>query len=202
MGESVGLARGGRPDRDPEAPPGWDTNPSAWSQRIPIVIIALVGLVAAGWLALYQQEIIDTVWEPFFGDGTREIVKESGFSQAFEGFPVRDAAIGAIGYLADAVTGVIGGTRRWRTMPWIVILFGILVGPFGAVSVMLTVFQPVLYDNFCTLCLISAVASLAMIGPALDEVLASLQHLRRVHDDGGSAWRAFWGQDHTRPVTA
>jgi hypothetical protein len=32
-------------------------------------------------------------------------------------------------------------------MPWIVIVFGAFVGPFGAISVMLTIFQPVLYDK-------------------------------------------------------
>jgi hypothetical protein len=48
----------------------------------------------------------------------------------------------------------------------------------------------VLYHSWCTLCLASAVISVAMIGPAVDEVLASLQHLRRA---GGSLWRAFWG---------
>jgi hypothetical protein len=78
-------------------------------------------------------------------------------------------------------------------MPWIVVLFGILVIPFGAMSVLLTIFQPVLYDAFCTLCLVSAAASLAMIGPALDEVLASLQHLRRAARSGRSWWREFWG---------
>lgn len=175
-------------------PPGWATNPSSMAQRMPIVVLALFGAVAAGWLALYQEHVTDTVFEPFFGDGTREIVRESGFSQAFERFPIGDATIGLIGYLADAVTGVIGGADRWRTMPWIVIVFGAFVGPFGAVSVMLTIFQPVLYDSFCTLCLFSGAVSLAMIGPALDEVLASLQHLRRERRAGRSMWRAFWGR--------
>lgn len=174
-------------------PPGWQVNPSAWSQRLPIVVLALFGAAAAGWLALYQQEVTDRVLEPFFGDGTRAIVRESGFSQSFERFPIGDAALGALGYLADAVSGVIGGTDRWRTMPWIVIVFGVFIGPFGAVSVMLTIFQPVLYDNFCTLCLASGAISLAMIGPALDEILASLQHLRRQRAAGRSTWRALWG---------
>ena len=174
-------------------PHGWQVNPSSWPQRVPIVVLAVLGGVAATWLALYQQGVTDVVLEPFFGDGTREIVRESGFSQAFERFPIGDAALGALGYLADAVTGVIGGTDRWRTMPWIVVIFGAFVGPFGVVSVMLTIFQPVLYGSFCTLCLVSGVVSLAMIGPALDEVLASLQHLRRERAAGASTWRVFWG---------
>jgi hypothetical protein len=176
-----------------DVPPGWTQNPSAWSQRIPIVVLAVFGGAAATWLALYQQVVTDTVFEPFFGDGTDEIVRESGFSQAFERFPIGDAALGALGYLADAVTGVIGGTDRWRRMPWIVLVFGAFVGPFGAISVMLTIFQPVLYGNFCTLCLFSGVVSLAMIGPGVDEVLASLQHLRRERAEGASSWRVFWG---------
>lgn len=176
-----------------DLPPGWKVNPSSWSQRIPIIVLAVLGGVAATWLALFQQGVTDSVFEPFFGDGTREIVRESGFSQAFERFPIGDAALGALGYLADAVTGAIGGTDRWRTMPWIVVIFGAFVGPFGAISVMLTIFQPVLYGSFCTLCLFSGVVSLAMIGPGVDEVLASLQHLRRERAAGRSTWRVFWG---------
>ena len=180
-----------------DRPPGWDGNPSSWSQRIPIVVLALIGVLVAGWLALYQQEVTDTVWEPFFPGGTEKIVRNSGFSKFFERFPVGDAALGAFSYFMDAVTGVIGGTKRWRTMPWIVIIFGIFVGPLGVVSIMLVVMQPVLYSAFCTLCLVSAVISLAMIGPAVDEVLASMQYLRDVRDDGGSVWSAFWGNEHT-----
>lgn len=179
---------------DVDVPPGWSVNPSVWSQRLPIVALAVVGGVAATWLALFQQGVIDSAWEPFFGEGTRRIVSESGFSRFFEEWPIRDAGIGAIGYLVDAVTGMIGGTSRWRTMPWIVIIFGIFIGPFGAISVMLTIFQPVLYNAFCTLCLVSGVISLAMIGPALDEVLASLQHLKRVRSAGRSVLSAFWGR--------
>lgn len=192
---SLGSGTGALASREisPDAPPGWSVNPSLWSQRIPIVVLALVGGAAATWLALFQQGVIDSAWEPFFGEGTRLIVIESGFSRFFESWPIRDAGIGALGYLADAVTGVIGGTRRWRTMPWIVIIFGVFVGPFGALSVMLTIFQPVLYNAFCTLCLVSGVISLAMIGPAVDEVLASLQHIKREKRSGRSVWSTFWG---------
>ncbi len=53
---------------------------------------------------------------------------------------------------------------------------------------MRTVWEPF----FCTVCLVSAVISVAMIGPAMDEMLASLQHVKALRHDGVSTWRAFW----------
>ncbi|MEZ4678564.1 MAG: vitamin K epoxide reductase family protein [Caldilineaceae bacterium] len=138
---------------------------------------------------LYQLEIVPRVWEPFFGDGTRTILN----SWVSSVLPVPDAALGAFGYLIDAVTGVIGGTKRWRTMPWIVVIFGLAVGPLGAVSIMLVIFQPVLFHAWCTLCLASAAISILMIGPAMDEMLANLQYLKRVRQENRPFWRTFWG---------
>ncbi len=170
-------------------PPGWDANPSSWGQRLPIAAIAFVGFLIASYLSLYQLDVIGDVWEPFFGDGSREILNSS----VSHALPVPDAALGAFGYLVDVVAEGAGGTQRWRKMPWLVVLFGVAVGPLGAVSVMLVVFQPVLFGEWCTLCLASAGVSLVMIGPAADEVLASLQFLRREHAAGASVWRRFWG---------
>ncbi len=175
--------------RDKNIPPGWDYNPASWSQRLPIVVLAMVGFIIATYLSLYQLDIISTVWEPFFGDGSVTILN----SKISHILPIPDAVLGAFGYFVDAVTGVIGGIRRWRTMPWIVVVFGLAVGPLGFVSVMLVVFQPVLFDSWCTLCLASAVISIAMIGPAMDEMLASLQYMRRVKNSDVSTWKAFWG---------
>jgi hypothetical protein len=187
-----------RPDRaadkpiDPDSPPGWNYDPASWPQRIPIVILAVIGYGIAQYLALYQWGVVETVFEPFFGDDSRKILKESWVSQLLAP-PFTDAFLGALGYLADAVAGIIGGRARWRTMPWIVVIFGILVGPLGVISVMLVVFQPVLFDAWCTLCLASGLVSVLMVGPAMDEFLASLQHLKREKDQGRSLWRAFWG---------
>lgn len=176
-------------NREPHAPPGWEENPSSWSQRLPIVGLALVGLAIATYLALFQYNVVPTVWEPFFGDGSRKVLTSS-LSHVL---PISDAALGAIGYLVDAVTGAIGGRERWRKMPWIVILFGLAVGPLGAVSIGLVISQPLLVGEWCTLCLATAVISLLMIGPAMDEFLASLQYLKREHERGRSTWRVFWG---------
>lgn len=171
-------------------PAGWNRNPSRWGERMPIVGLAVVGTVIAGYLALYQLKVIDQVWEPFFGKGSETILN----SPISEIFPIPDGALGAIAYVVDAITGIIGGTRRWRTMPWMVILFGIAVGPLGLVSVLLVVLQPVLFDSWCTLCLASAVISVWMIGPAMDETLASLQYIKGVKKAGKSTWKAFWGK--------
>jgi len=172
-----------------ETPPGWNYNPAAWRQRIPIVILAFMGFLIAGYLSLYQFRMIADVWEPFFGDGSIRILN----SPISHILPVPDAALGAFSYLVDAVAGVVGGPRRWRTMPWLVILFGIAVGPLGFVSVMLVIFQPVLFDAWCTLCIVTAIISVAMIGPSMDEVLASLQYLKRVKRSGLSVWRGLFG---------
>jgi len=172
-----------------DLPAGWQQNPSSWSQRLPIAILALLGFVIASYLALYQWGVSSTVWEPFFGAGSRTILNSS----VSHLLPIPDAALGAFGYFLDAVTAVIGGRARWRTMPWIVILFGLAVGPLGAASIILVILQPVLFEAWCTLCLVSALISVLMIGPAADEVLASLQYLKRERLEGHSTWRVFWG---------
>ena len=186
-------------------PPGWDYNPATWSQRIPIVVLALAGAGISIYLAIYQYDMLDRVWEPFFGESKEPDKNSSEYILSSElSFPlerlhpalaISDAALGAAAYLVDAITGVIGGRGRWRKMPWVVVMFAFFVGPLGLTSVFLTVAQPVLYGQWCTLCLGSAAISLLMIGPAMDEALASCQFLRRVYDTPGvSLWKAFWGR--------
>ena len=176
-------------EKPEETPPGWTYNPASWRERIPLIIVAFAGFCVASYLAAYQFRLTRSVWDPFFGRGS-EVILKSPLSTLL---PIPDAALGAAGYLMDLVTGAIGGPARWRTMPWIVLSFGFAVGPLGLTSILLVILQPVKFGAWCTLCLVSAALSILMIGPAMDEVLASLQHLKRVHSRGGSLWRAFWG---------
>lgn len=169
-------------------PPGWSYNPSGWVQRLPIVFLALTGFFSSRYMAAFQLEHIGSVWDPFFGDGTARVLK----SRISEAFPVSDAGLGALSYLFDAVAGLIGGRRRWRTMPWMVILFGLFIIPPGVTSVVLIMLQPIGVGAWCTLCLATAVVMLMMVPPALDEVIASAQFLRRTRREGGSFWHAFW----------
>lgn len=181
----------------PPFPPGWSYNPSSWSERLWMIGVALLGFALSGYLALYQWGLLDHVWEPFFGKGS-ETVLHSALSRLL---PIPDAALGAVAYALDAITGAIGGPQRWRSMPWMVVLFGLAVGPLGLVSVLLVIAQPVVVHAWCTLCLVSALISVILIGPAMDEVLASLQFLKRVHDKKLSVWRIFWrGARETDPL--
>ena len=63
----------------------------------------------------------------FFGEGTARIIT----SHISEAWPVADAGLGAAVYVLEILTGVIGDKRRWRTMPWMVLFFGILIVPLG-----------------------------------------------------------------------
>lgn len=173
---------------EPLQPPGWTYNPSSWRERWWLIGVAVFGFLVSGYLSLYQWGIFAWVWEPFFGSGS-DVVLHSALSRML---PIPDAALGALAYALDAITGAIGGTARWRTMPWMVVLFGLAVGPLGLVSVLLVMAQPLVLNAWCTLCLISAVISIVMIGPAMDEVLASLQFLKRVNNRKMPVWRAFW----------
>jgi hypothetical protein len=172
----------------PEIPPGWSYNPSGWIQRGPIIAMAFVGYFISRYLAAYQLGHITYPWDPFFGDGTQRIL-DSDVSKAW---PISDAGLGAASYMLEALSGFMGGVTRWRTMPWMVLMFGILVIPLGVVSIVLVILQPVAVGAWCALCLVTAAAMLIMIAPALDEVIAMVQFLIQARREGQPLWRTFW----------
>ena len=173
------------------APPGWSYNPSGWVQRLAIVFLAMIGFFLARYLAAFQLGHIVSPWDPFFGESTRRVLT----SDVSKAFPVSDAGLGALSYLLDALAGLIGGVRRWRTMPWMVVLFGLFIIPPGVTSIVLVILQPVSIGDWCTLCLVASVVMLLMVSPALDEVIATGQFLLRIRRAGGTVWRVFWRGD-------
>jgi nucleoside-diphosphate-sugar epimerase/disulfide bond formation protein DsbB len=194
-----GLAVATKPDigpsplaalKGPEIPLGWSYNPSTWTQRIPIVLLALVGLYVSRYLAAYQLGHIDHVYEPFFmgsADDPRNGTEEIITSSVSEAWPVSDAAVGAYTYALEILTGLVGSRARWRTMPWLVVLFGLMIAPLGIVSIFFIVIQPILIGTWSTLALLAAAAVLVQIPYSLDELLASVQFVRR-RAKAGSRW--------------
>ncbi|MBF6558058.1 MAG: SPW repeat protein [Acidimicrobiales bacterium] len=172
----------------PDAPPGWSYNPSTWPQRAPIIALALVGFFLSRQMAAYELGYTRIVWEPFFDPGTRAVLG----SKVSHSFPISDAGLGAVAYMLEALMGFMGDKARWRTMPWMVSFFGILVVPLGIASVSLIILQPVSVGAWCTPCLLAALAMLIMIALTLDEVVAMGLFLAQVRREGQSLWRAFW----------
>lgn len=172
----------------PEVPLGWSYNPSTWLQRAPILALALLSFLMSRYMAAFQLGQIPWAWDPVFGNGTI-LVLTSTVSKAF---PISDAGLGAFIYLVELLSGFMGDPRRWRTMPWMVALFGFMVVPLGIVSVGLIMLQPVVVGAWCTACLLSALFMLIMVALSLDEVLAMIQFLTQTHRAGKSVWRAFW----------
>jgi uncharacterized membrane protein len=152
------------------------------------VFLAMIGFFLSRYMAAFQLGHIVYPWDPIFGDSTKRVLT-SDISKAF---PVSDAGLGALSYLLDALAGLIGGSRRWRTMPWMVVLFGFFIIPPGVTSIVLVILQPVSIGAWCTLCLVASVVMLLMVSPALDEVIATGQFLLRTRSEGGSVWRALW----------
>lgn len=182
----------------PTTPPGWDNNPSSWYQRFPIILLALVGFFISRYLAAYQLGHIDAVWEPFFaGTGVegKNATEEIITSEVSEAWPVPDAGLGGIVYALEVMLGLLGGTRRWRTMPWVVASFGILIVPLGAVSITFIIIQPILIGTWCTLCLIGAGAMLLQIAYACNELVATGGFLLRRHRAGAPILKIFFTGD-------
>ena len=147
---------------------------SAWSHRLPAAALGAAGFVIAGYLALFQLGSVTSVWDPVFGDGSVQVLR----SPLASALPVPDAALGAVGYLLEAVLLLAGGRARWRDRPWLVIVGALLVAAMAAGGVVLVVVQVAVLGTGCTLCLVSATISLVIAALAMPEAAATVSHLR------------------------
>lgn len=184
------------PDLNAHAPP-WQYNPSAWKQRVPICLLAAVAFVIAAYMALYQWRLISDVWDPLFGEQSKQVLDSAVSERMRRWFRVPDAAFGAFAYLGDLIFGLAGSARRWQYRPWAVVLFGVDVIPLGIVSAVLVVLQGTVVGAWCFLCLVTAVISLILIVLAYDEVWSTLLYLHRVWRKTRNAellWDTFWGR--------
>jgi uncharacterized membrane protein len=177
---------GQKPDKGPTIPPKWSYNPSSWPQRLPIAALGCIGWFISRYLAAYQLGYIDQIWDPLFGTGTSDVLR----SDVSRAFPVSDAGLGALAYTLEFLLTCQGGENRWRSMPWMVVLFGILVVPLSLISIILIILQPIAVGAWCFLCLATGVIMLIMAVLAVDEVAAVIQYLRTSREK--PFWQLFW----------
>jgi hypothetical protein len=125
-------------------------------------VLAVLGLAIAGYLTLVQLGVLERVWDPLFGtDSSRAVLDLT--------HPVPDAAAGTVAYAAELVLLL---TRRARTLLALILLAGAIT------SIALIIVQPTLVGHWCTLCLVSAATSFALLGFGHAEVRTALATLR------------------------
>jgi hypothetical protein len=171
-----------------DQPPGWSYNPSSWAQRWILIVLGFAGWVVSRYLGAHQLGYIDHAWDPFFAESTYRVLN----SRMSHSWPISDAAFGAFAYTFEFLMGYMGAPSRWRTMPWMVTLFGILVIPLGLVHIFLVISQPLVVGEWCTLCLLAAAIMLPMIPLEVDEVIAMGQHMVQSKRRGERLWNVFW----------
>lgn len=169
-------------------PDGWSYNPSSWPQRGIMIATGFLGFVVSRYLAAYQLGYINHITDPFFGAQSEQVLTSS----MSRSLPVSDAALGALAYTFEFLMGWMGGPARWRTMPWMVCFFGILVIPLGLVHIFLVISQPITVGAWCTYCLLAAAVMLPMIPLEVDEVIAMGQHIVQARRNGERFWPVFW----------
>ena len=171
-----------------EVPAGWSYNPSSWPQRWIMIIAGFFGWLVSRYLAAFQLGYIDTVWDPFFGQQSVQVLN----SAMSHSLPISDAGLGSLAYTFEFLMGYMGSPSRWRTMPWMVAFFGILVIPLGLVHIFLVISQPLVVGAWCTFCILAAAIMLPMIPLEADEVVAMGQHVVQARKKGEGFWSVFW----------
>ena len=151
-----------------------------WSSSVPIV--ATVGFSISVYLALFQYGMLTSVWDPVFGQQS-ETVLTFGLLEPVSrivGFPVHDAALGAVAYFVEAGLGLLL-TRHRR--PWLVMAYSGLALAMGFTGLGLIALQATVVRAWCLLCLTSAICSGAIVVLARHEIRKAGSLLRKRFTD-------------------
>jgi hypothetical protein len=99
----------------------------------------------------------------------------------------------------EIVTALVGTKARWRTMPWLVVAFGLMIAPLGVISIFFIIIQPIVIGTWSVIALAGAAAILIQIPYSLDEIIATMQFMRRRVAAGRNVLRVFFQATSTRP---
>jgi uncharacterized membrane protein len=142
-------------------------------RRAVAVGLAALGFGISVYLAAYQADLLEAVWDPLFGPASSERVLRSRLSRAL---PVPDALLGASAYAGEVALGLTvlrGGDRD------ALLAYAALAGLMAMSSAGLVAVQLLLVHHFCLLCLASAAISWAVAALVVPEGLAALPGNRR-----------------------
>ncbi len=183
-------------DMNAAAPP-LRSNPSSWSHRIKVAVLAAIGAALAAYMSLYQLHLTASVWDPVSGGGTERVLTSQLSQTLYRIFHVPDALLGALAYSTEILFSLAGSTRRWQDRPWLVALFALNVLALACVGVALVAAQGLVVGSWCFLCLATTLIALLLAALSAGEVYASLRYLGRVRAHSGRfrvVWDTFWGR--------
>ena len=135
-------------------------------RRLAVGGLSLVGLAVAVYLTLFQAKVLRTVWDPFTS-GSAWILRRSPLVR-WLGFP--DAALGVVAYGTElvldvrAVEGGPGEPRQGSELALGALAVAMGLGSLGLVGLQ------AIYGHWCTLCLVSASASVAVAALVVPDV--------------------------------
>ncbi|MBI3946912.1 MAG: vitamin K epoxide reductase family protein [Armatimonadetes bacterium] len=175
-GEALG-AESGIPTREPHIPPvlasedhvRWDSRRRAEGRerrrRLAIAGLSVLGLLDSLYMLAYEEEWIDSMACPFFGEGCEKV----GRSAHARHFGVPNAAVGAVGYGVMAVLALWRGRPRRARRSWQSAALAAMSGLAAAASLFLTWEQPARVRAWCFWCLTSAAINAAILPLSLRE---------------------------------
>lgn len=99
---------------------------------------------------------------------------------------------GVYGFLICAVLTLVGGSRRWANYPWIVLLSALISTVLIAGALFLVASQAIM-GQWSLAYLFASLMAWVVIGPATDELLATLQYLKSQSRNGCSLIKAIFG---------
>jgi uncharacterized membrane protein len=149
----------------------------AMRRRAVAVGLAALGFGISVYLAAYQADLLDAVWDPLFGPASSQRVLRSALSQAL---PVPDALLGALAYAGEIALGL---TVLRSGAHQALLAYAGLAGLMAASSVGLVAVQLLLVRHLCLLCLASAAVSWAVAALVVPEGLAALRQRRQPKRD-------------------
>ena len=171
---------------DHAAPPRWDVNPSARSQRAPVVTLSLVGLALSIACTLHARGVLEVFWEPF------PVVTADGWIRRSLAVPMPELDI--IGFGAVLVTALLGRKDRWRTIPSLVVATGVAVAFTAVSTVARWTAQYAESGRSSTLFFVLTGCAIALMPLVADEVYAAILGLRGTHSRGRLQKRAMGGR--------
>ncbi|MGI8776262.1 MAG: vitamin K epoxide reductase family protein [Acidimicrobiales bacterium] len=167
-------------------------------RRSTVAVLALVGLSTALYLTMYQLELVSRIWDPFSLDGSEWVLRRSPLVR-WLGFP--DAAFGVALYGSELFLELRGVTDRARTRPWPVLALGGIAAAMAGGSLLLTGLQAA-YGHWCSLCLVSAMASVTIAALVFSEVTVAARcvYSRRSNGQAPTEAKSAPGGSSARPT--